>query len=244
IGRFTRTQPGLGDASFVVNFAEETLSYELENLLQEGSGWENVISEIADARKADAESLLTFLQGCQPFSGFDSPDIELNPKLVFPALSCVCYKAENVEWANFKNAFNLNKYALTQPYFNKDENVFYFSTQKREKVKWAKTDKLRDQTWNLIVMHFDEQTNLLYIGYSEKLLDVENLVNSITNEIPYPLNGDIVFRSFDSIKRLSIVHAGIFKPANHLHRYSRLSGADVTTELSKWKEGNRCQKSD
>lgn len=244
IGRFTRTQQGLGDASFIVNFAEETLSYDLENLLQEGSGWENVISEIADARKADAESLLTFLQGCQPFSGFDSPDIELNPKLVFPALSCVCYKAENVEWANFKNAFNLNKYALTQPYFNKDENVFYFSTQKREKVKWAKTDKLRDQTWNLIVMHFDEQTNLLYIGYSEKLLDVENLVNSITNETPYPLNGDIVFRSFDSIKRLSIVHAGIFKPANHLHRYSRLSGADVTTELSKWKEGNRCQKSD
>lgn len=52
------------------------------------------------------------------------------------------------------------------------------------------------------------------------------------------------FRSFDSIKRLSIVHAGIFKPANHLHRYSRLSGADVTTELTKWKNGSRCQKSD
>lgn len=244
IGRFTRTQDGLGDASFIVNFAEENLSVELENLLQEGSGWEDVISEIADARKEDAESLLSFLQGCQPYSGFDSPDTELNPKLVYPALSCVCYKTEEVEWSKFKNAFNLIKYALTQPYYNKEENVFYFTTQKREKVKWARTDKMRDQTWNLIVMHFDKETQLLYIGYSEKLLDIKELVQSITSKEPVPLNGDCVFRSFDSIKRLSIVHAGIFKPANHLHRYSRLSGADVTTELSKWKKGNRCQKSD
>ena len=36
----------------------------------------------------------------------------------------------------------------------------------------------------------------------------------------------------------------MFKPANHLHRYSRLSGADVTNELSKIREGNKCKKSD
>lgn len=245
IGRFARTQKGLGDASFVVNFADESLSIELENLLrEEGSGWEHVISEIADARKADAESLLSFLQGCEPFSGFDSPNIELNPKLVYPALSCVCYKCDKVEWKNFKDAFNVAKYALTQPYLNKKENVFYFTTQKRERVKWAKTDKMRDQKWDLIVMHFAEETKLLYIGYSEKLLDVKALVKCITAKEPVPLNGDCVFRSFDSIKRLSIVHAGIFKPANHLHRYSRLSGADVTTELTRWREGKRCQKSD
>lgn len=156
IGRFTRTQEKLGPASFVVNYAEEKMSQELENLFQEGSGWETVISEIADAKKTEAESLLTFLQGCQPYSGFDSPDIELNPKLVYPALSCVCYKCETVNWINFKNAFNLKQYALSQPYFNQQENVFYFTTQKRDKVKWAKTDKIRDQKWDLIILHFDK----------------------------------------------------------------------------------------
>lgn len=244
IGRFTRPKKGLGDASFVVNYAEEKMSVELENLFQEGSGWENVISEIADAKKEEAESLLTFLQGCEPFSGFDSPNIELNPKLVYPALSCVAYKCKDVDWKLFKNAFNLNKYALSQPYINSEENVFYFTTQKRDKVKWARTNALKDQTWDLIVMHHDPRTEMLYIGYSEKRLDVDLLVEKITGGQPIPLNGDCVFRSFDSIKRLSIVHAGIFKPANHLHRYSRLSGADVTTELSKWKAGNRCKKSD
>lgn len=244
IGRFTRTQEGLGDASFVVNYAEENMSVELENLFQEGSGWEEVISEIADAKKTEAESLLSFLQGCKPYSGFDSPEIELNPKLVYPALSCVCFYASNVDWGAFKSAFNLKKYALSQPYLNKEENVFYFTTQKREKVKWARTDKMRDQTWDLIVMHHDTSADVLYIGYSEKRLDVKSLVEKITRQDPVAINGDCVFRSFDSIKRLSIVHAGIFKPANHLHRYSRLSGADVTTELTKWKEGKRCQKSD
>lgn len=244
IGRFTRTDKELGDASFVVNYAEQKMSVELENLFQEGSGWEVVISEIADAKKKEAESLLAFLQGCVPYSGFDSPDIELNPKLVYPALSCVCFSSSQADWRGFSSAFNLNKYALSQPFINTVENVFYFTTQKREKVTWARTDKMRDQTWDLIVMHHDSLSNILYIGYSEKRLDINTLVEKITGEKPKPLNGDCVFRSFDSIKRLSIIHAGIFKPANHLHRYSRLSGADVTTELTKWKEGKRCQKSD
>jgi superfamily II DNA or RNA helicase len=244
IGRFTRHEPGLGDASFVVNYAEEAMSVELESLFQEGSGWEKVISEIADAKKAEAESLLSFLQGCEPFSGFDSPDVDLNPKLVYPALSCVCYRTDTVDWRKFDRVFNLKKYALSQPFINLRENVFYFTTQKREKVKWARTEKMRDQTWDLIVMHHDSATGLLYVGYSEKRLDVSTLVEEVSGTNPVPINGDPVFRSFDSIKRLSIVHAGVFKPANHLHRYSRLSGADVTTELSRWKEGNRCQKSD
>lgn len=244
IGRFTRHETGLGDASFVVNYAEEAMSVELESLFQEGSGWEQVISEIADAKKAEAESLLAFLQGCKPYSGFDSPEVDLNPKLVYPALSCVCFRTTGVNWRRFDQAFNLKKYALSQPFFNERENVFYFTTQKREKVKWARTEKMRDQTWDLIVMHHDVEKGILYVGYSEKRLDVGALVESITAGNALIITGDHVFRSFDSIKRLSLVHAGVFKPANHLHRYSRLSGADVTTELTRWKEGNRCQKSD
>lgn len=134
IGRFTRTQKNLGDASFVVNYADENISLELENLFQDGSGWEKIISEIADAKKQQAESLLTFLQGCEPYSGFDSPDIELNPKLVYPALSCVCFKSEKINWNKFKEAFNLNIHALSQPYFNINENVFYFTIQKEKKL--------------------------------------------------------------------------------------------------------------
>ncbi len=245
IGRFTRTEEGLGDASFIVNYAEENIAVELEKLFQEkGAGWEEVISEIADAKKSEAESLLSFLQGCKPYSGFDSPDVELNPKLVYPALSTVCYQCDMVNWRGFKDAFNLKKYALSQPYINTEENVFYFTTQKREKVKWARTEKMQDQTWNLVVMHYDSSSKLLYVGYSEKRLDVNMLVEKISGNSPPLFNGDCVFRSFDSIKRLSIVHAGIFKPANQLHRYSRLSGADVTTELERWKAGGRCQKSD
>lgn len=244
IGRFSRTEKGLGDASFVVNYAEEQISIELENLFQEGSGWEHVIKEIADAKKTEAESLLTFLQGCKPYSGFDSPDIALNPKLVYPALSCVCYRCSKVDWNQFKEAFDLTKYALSQPYINASENVFYFTTQKREKVKWARTKEMKDQKWDLVVMHHDTVGNLLYVGYSDKRMDVDILVEKITGSITSPIKGDSVFRSFDSIKRLCIIHAGIYKPANYLHRYSRLSGADVTTELTRWKTEGRCEKSD
>lgn len=244
IGRFARTQEGLGDASFVVNYADENISLELDNLFQDGSGWEKVISEIADAKKQQAESFLSFLQGCKPYSGFDSPDIELNPKLVYPALSCVCFKSEKVNWDNFKEAFNLKKHALSQPHINSEENVFYFTIQKREKVKWVRTTKLKDQTWALIAMHYDESSKLLFIGCSDKKFDIDLLAEKISDNTSKRIDGDVVFRSFDSIKRLSLVHAGVFKPANHLHRYSRLSGSDVTDVLTKFKEGSRVKKSD
>lgn len=244
IGRFTRTQDKLGDASFIVNFAEEKLTIELENLFQEGTGWENVISQVADARKEQAATLLEFLQECKPLSGFDSPDIKLNPKIVFPALSFVCYRSEKVNWYKFTDAFNTKFYALSQPFINEEENVFYFTTQCRDKVKWAKSDQIKDQIWGLIVLHFDKSKKLLYLGYSEKLLDIDKLIHAISEGTAHKINGDDVFKSFHEIKRLSIVHAGVFKPANHLHRYSRLSGADVTNELSKIREGNKCKKSD
>ena len=244
IGRFTRTQEGLGEASFIVNHADEDLSIELENLFQEGAGWEKLISDIADAKKVEAESLLAFLQGCKPYTGFDSPDIDLNPKLVYPALSFVCYQTPKVDWGKFNTVFDLKKYSLSQPFINTKENVFYFTTQKREKVKWARNKKMRDQKWDLIAMYHDQDTKLLYVCYTEKRLDLEPLVAAITNNDAKIINGDDVFRSFHSIKRLSILKAGIFKPANHLHRYSSLIGADVTTELSRWKAGKRCQKSD
>lgn len=244
IGRFTRTQDELGDASFIVNFAEEKLTIELENLFQEGTGWENVISQVADSRKEQAATLLEFLQECKPLSGFDSPDIKLNPKIVFPALSFVCFRTEKVNWYKFKDAFNTKFYALSQPFINEEENVFYFTTQCRDKVKWAKSDHIKDQIWGLVVLHFDKSKKLLYLGYSEKLLDIDKLAHDISEGTAHKINGDDVFKSFHEIKRLSIVHAGVFKPSNHLHRYSRLSGADVTNELSKIKEGNKCKKSD
>nr|EKU8027444.1 hypothetical protein [Acinetobacter baumannii] len=84
----------------------------------------------------------------------------------------------------------------------------------------------------------------MYLGYSDKLLDIDNLVQIISLGTAKKIDKDDVFKSFNDIKRLSIVHAGVFKPANHLHRYSRFSGADVTIELSKIREGSKCKKSD
>ena len=65
IGRFTRVEEGLGDASFIVNYAEENISTELENLFQEGSGWEEVISEIADEKRL---RLNLYCLSCKPVS--------------------------------------------------------------------------------------------------------------------------------------------------------------------------------
>ncbi|WP_309383968.1 DEAD/DEAH box helicase [Cerasicoccus frondis] len=243
IGRFTRDREDLGRAHMVVNFAEEDIPQELEKLYAEGSGWDKVIAEVAQSKQEEAIEFIEFLSKCLPFKSFDNPDQQISPRLVNPALSCVVYRCSGVDWGRFPEGFS-KKYRFSQPYENKDRGLFYFATQAREPVKWTKSEAIRDQLWTLVMLHYSEAQGLLYVGCSDRKFKHKNLVKAISTG-KYALIEDApVFRSFQNIKRLKIIHAGLLKPANRNHRYSKYSGADVTTQLQGIQQGGRVRKSD
>lgn len=243
IGRFARNRSDLGMAHVVVNFAEEEIPQELERLYAEGTGWEKVIAEVAQARQEQAVGFLNFLKNCEPFQNFDNPDQTISPRMVNPALSCVVFKCDREpKWGSFSLAFS-PKYKFSQPYQHKELGLFYFATQVRDPVKWTRSEAIRDQIWNLIVLHYSESQKLLYIGYSDRNFKPTKLVETIC-EKSFQIKGFPVFRCFQDIKRLKIIHAGLLKPANRNHRYSKFSGSDVTKELEKMRNGVPTKKSD
>jgi len=244
IGRFTRDRSDLGMAHMIVNFAEADIPLELEKLYAEGSGWSKVIAEVAQSKQQEATKFIEFLSGCQPYKSFDDPDQTVSPRLVNPALSCVVYRcASDVDWSRFHEAFPAN-YRFSRPYENAQNNLFYFSAQARESVKWTRSEAIRDQLWTLVIMHYAEDQGLLYIGCSDNKFKHEKLADVVCKGEHTLIQGNAVFRCFQNIKRLKIIHAGLLKPANRNHRYSKYSGADVTTQLEGLQSGGRARKSD
>lgn len=244
IGRFTRERRDLGKAHMVVNFAEVEIPRELEKLYAEGSGWSKVISEVAQSKQEEAIEFIEFLAGCEPYKTFDDPDQTISPRLVNPALSCVVYRCEyGVDWSRFRESFPA-KYRFSQPYENSKRNLFYFSVQVREPVKWTRSEAIRDQFWTLVIMHYAEDQKLLYIGCSDKKFKHEKLAEKVCKGDYVFIHRNSVFRSFHNIKRRKIIHAGLLKPANRNSRYAKYSGADVTIELASIQSGGRARKSD
>lgn len=244
IGRFTRDRSDLGKAHMVINFAENEIPRELERLYADSSGWSKVISEVAQSKQEEAIEFIEFLAGCVPYKTFDDPDQSISPRLVNPALSCVVYRcASGCDWARFHQAFSA-KYRFSQPYENVDWNLFYFSVQAREPVKWTRSEAIRDQIWTLFIMHYAEDQGLLYIGCSDRKFKHDKLAEKICIGEHALIQRNPVFRSFQNIKRRKIIHAGILKPANRNSRYAKYSGADVTTELASIQSGGRARKSD
>lgn len=244
IGRFTRDRSDLGRANMVINFAETDIPRELEKLYAEGSGWGEVISEVAQSKQEEAIEFIEFLSNCQPYRSFDEPEQSRSPRLVNPALSCVVYRCSaGVDWSRFHEAFP-KKYRFSQPYENAPSNLFYFAAQARERVKWTKSEAIRDQLWTLVMMHYSPDQGLLYIGCSDTKFRHENLADAVCRGDHSLIRLNPVFRCFQNIKRLKIIHAGLLKPANRNHRYSKYSGADVTTELANLASGGRTRKSD
>lgn len=244
IGRFTRDRSDLGKAHMVINFAEAEIPRELEKLYAEGSGWSKVISEVAQSKQQEAIEFIEFLAGCEPYKTFDEPDQIISPRLVNPAMSCVVYRCKSgVDWSRFRESFPA-KYRFSQPYENPTRNLFYFSAQAREPVKWTRSEAIRDQLWTLVIMHYAEDQQLLYIGCSDKKFKHEKLAEKVCKGEFALIHRNFVFRSFQNIKRRKIIHAGLLKPANRNSRYAKYSGADVTTELASIQSGGRARKSD
>jgi len=203
-----------------------------------------VISEVAQSKQQEAIEFIEFLSGCEPYKTFDEPDQRYSPRLVNPALSCVVYLCPSgVDWSRFTEAFP-KKYRFSQPYEHSKSNLFYFSAQAREPVKWTRSEAIRDQIWTLVVMHYAEDQGLLYIGCSDKKFKHEKLAEKVCKGSFNLIRQNPVFRSFQNIKRLKIIHAGLLKPANRNHRYSKYSGADVTTQLEAMQSGGPARKSD
>lgn len=227
-GRFTRTKPTLGNATFVANVADLEVKDELKRLYQHDSGW-NAILPLLSQEAADSDiNLADFLGGFQ-----ELPD-DIALRNVRPATSAVVYKTTCTAWNPDNFAAGIPGYASLDKVYhtlNPQENTLVVATTKRAAVEWADMDEVYTWEWQLYVLMWDPDKSLLFIHSSSTSGFYRKLAEAVAGEVEQ-IRGPQVFRCLAGINRLVLHNVGLLEQFARLIRCTLRAGSDVESGIT------------
>lgn len=228
-GRFTRTKPHLGDATFIANTADLEVKDELKKLYQHEPDWNALLPLISEKANEGEFNLYEFLGGFQELPG----DLPLGN--VRPSMSTVVYRTKCVDWSpeNFADGVHgFKELDKSYHWVNHQEKVLVIATMQRVPVEWAQTDEVYNWDWQLYVVHWSRDLNLLFIHNSSNAGFFKKLAKAVAGESAEQISGPNVFRCLAGINRLKLQNVGLLEQLGRLIRYTMRAGSDVESGLS------------
>lgn len=227
-GRFTRTKPHLGNATFVANVADLEVKDELKRLYQHDSDWNSVLPLLSDDVNKGDFSLGEFLGGFK-----ELPD-EITLRNVKPAMSTVVYRTKCAMWEPDRFHEGLPGYKSFDRFYhtlNPHENTLVVVTTRRVPVPWAQIDEIYNWDWQLYVLHWDQPRGLLFIHNSSNSGYFKRLAEVVGGEVEQ-FRGPLVFRGLAGVNRLKLQNVGLLEQLGRLIRYTMRAGSDVESGIS------------
>ncbi|OGP59816.1 MAG: hypothetical protein A2162_01495 [Deltaproteobacteria bacterium RBG_13_52_11b] len=228
-GRFTRARPDLGDATFIANTADVNVQDELRKLYTRDPDWNVILPQLSDRMIGEQLSLQEFLQGFTEFT----KDIPL--KTVQPATSTVVYKTRCDVWTpeNFRAGIPaLNACKQVYHTINHAEHTLIIVTARRVALDWTTVESLFSWEWELYVMIWSPEQNLLFINSSANSGEYKVLAQAVAGETATLIKGQDVFRTFAGVNRLRLQNVGLTEQLGRNVRYHGRMGADVGPALT------------
>lgn len=228
-GRFTRTKPELGSATFIANVADLEVKDELRRLYQHDSDW-NVLLPLISEKATSAEfNLWEFLGGFQ-----DLPK-EITLQNVKPAMSTVAYRTKCADWTPENFSVGIPAYeSLDKVYetLNPQERTLVVVTTKRVSIDWAQIDEIHNWDWQLYVLHWNKKKGLLFIHNSSNAGFFKKLAKAVAGEEVEQIKGPEIFRCLAGISRLKLQNVGLLEQLGRLIRYTMRAGSDVESGMT------------
>lgn len=233
-GRFTRTaiDDHLGNATFIANLADAETENELSELYAQDSDWNLLLSTLSSEEIEEQIDFNEFIQGFQHLD---------NSKIPFQnirfALSTVVYKNQSrnndYNLLNFKAGIsNYDELEYKFHDYNPTEKTVVIIMASKTEVEWVNYKEVFGLNWQLIILFYDEETNLLYIHSSDKSSLYGDLANSVLNDNCSLINQLPVFRSFYDVNRVSLQNVGLKEFLNRKIRFTMRVGTDIQDALS------------
>lgn len=232
VGRLTRTTSGVGDASFVINIAEEEANKALENLYSEDGDWDSLLSDFSFTAIKGQKELHDFIKGFKSMAGPSDDSLrrtQLIAGSLLPRMSMVAYSASSFTPFAITGALEKLGTVLSDPWFNEKEATLFFVMERLERVRWVRGKHLRQRFLDLFVACYDAQQGLLSIhSSSNEGLHLE-LADALSNGTAKLISGDRVFRSLCGIARFTLQNIGLRAHGPKRIRYSNLMGRMLET---------------
>ncbi len=231
-GRFTRTSrdTNLGQASFVANLYQENLNDEIALLYLKESNWNSILPELSQKSTQEQIDLQNFLAGFENTEEPTVPYHELNP-----AYSAVVYRNKSNDWnpKNFAQGIKgYQNYDYKSYDLNNKEKTLIILLGKKASVNWSTFKDLYNIEWNLIVVYWETDNNLLFINSSENSGEYKELAKAIIGEKAILIKDEEVFKSFYNIDRIKLNNLGIRKGLGKDISYQSYYGKGVQDGLS------------
>ena len=228
-GRFTRTRPDLGDATVIANTGDVHVQDALRKLYTRDPDWNQLLPELSEQMIGEQVSMQEFLAGFTEFAD------EIPLKTVRAATSCVAYRTTCTEWdpENFRKGLpGINSCERVEHAINHEEHTLVVVTAKRAELPWTDVEALYDWSWELYVVIWSPDQQLLFINSSTNSGEYKGLATAICGDTVALIKGQDVFRVFAGVNRLRLQNVGLTEFLGRNVRYTGRMGADVEQGLS------------
>lgn len=234
-GRFTRARADLGEATFIANVGYVNVQEELRKLYTRDPDWNALLPELSEKMIGEQRALQDFVDGFT-----DLPE-EIPLKAVEPATSVVIYKTRCENWQpeRFRDGIpDPDGCERIYHSINHQERTLVVVTARRAALIWTNAENLYNWIWDLYVVIWSSQQNVLYINGSSNAGEFNPLAQAVTNNQAAIIKGQEVFRSFAGINRLRLHNVGLTDQIGRNVRYTGSMGSNVEPRLTRAQLGS------
>lgn len=226
IGRFTRSASGVGDASMVFNNADVRVRSEIESLFSEDADWNVLLRIMSDSRIDKEIQLADTIDG---FSRIESTLGKLPLWNLHPTFSIITFRTIQQSW----NLDSLIDYLKKENYYiacNPNKKIIVGVIPQIQPVNWGKYQGIKNTIYDLIIIYWDNDHNLLYLHSTDSTIEPSSLLSKLfTGEITL-INNEVVFRVFSNVERPIVRNLGLSTIGSI--SYTMLFGNNVTEGIN------------
>ena len=232
VGRFTRTREDLGEATVIAATTRDEGS-PLASLFAEDADWNKLINHIGSKATQRA------VRREEVFEGFGGIEAEIPLETLRPTLGTIVYKTSQTPWNPIGGIerFDHRQLIVDGPHINHQDALAIFITERADQPKWSRFKGISDITYDLFMVHWDQDIGLLYISASiDDRLD--DLANFLCGGEAERIRGEAIFRALAPLRRPVLNTLGLSETRRRKIRYSQYQGSDIADELRS-QSGNR-----
>lgn len=235
VGRFSRARTDLGEATVIANTDQDRLDRALSKLYAEESDWNFLIANISGDRVGRE------MERAEVLAAFTGELTEIPLQTIETSLNTYVFKVSECDrWDPYRIEDIVPTGCFVGMKLNERERIAVCVLRHETQAKWTKSSVAVDTSWELILAHWDEQSNMLYLSSTGGSV-TDRMAKAICGDDTIRIRDQAVFRCFYEFRQLVIRNLGMTHRQGGGTRYSMLMGIDVSDGIDSLQRVERIQ---
>lgn len=207
IGRFARTNAeNIGTAKFIA-MNDEELEIENNHLYTNDSVWQDMVIDLSENRTKNEEQKKKYFESYSRISDGEKIDEE---EISLYSIRPNCHaKVYRVYKFDINGVFPKECNIINGPFVNENDNTVIAIGQELSNPKWLSTDMHKNKEYMLFIIHFQKETDLLFIYSQSKTEYVYRLLVEAFCDKSYKVPQYQMNRVLGNLKEFEIFNSGM-----------------------------------